>query len=582
MQHFLLISILLLFDLATVHCQIPLPSTPYLPPNASSGAQPSPSQSTLPNPQWSNLLGNLIYFYDAQRSGKLPSTNRVPWRNDSALDDGSDVKLDLSGGYYDAGDYIKATYPLSFTLMSICWGAIEFGQGYDMSNQTAYLDSMLRWGLDWLIKAHPSNSTLYVLVGDANTDDAYWGGDLGIPKPRTSYQINDTSPGTDAAAGASAAFAACSALYNNQPLKVSSSTPASLQNTTYGAELLQHAQQLYSFAVNASGGQRLYQVSVPAVAAAYGSSTYTDELALAALFLSLAQNSSSLFQQAESFYSTYSLGNQNGILNWDSKTPALALLFTQIASTRPDIGRNLSSWQAEAERYFDNVINIRIPGFLTKGGLLFYNGYSDTSSLNPALTAAMMLFMYAPSASTWEKQQAYIAFANNQLNYALGNNPMSVPYIVGSNPNSPQNPHSAIASGGNDISQVDTSPPQEAYVLYGAVVGGPDVHDQFFDIRSDWPETEPALDINTPMLTLAAWKVMNDTSDPFFTSLKAGEYDARRPKGTPCDGAFPCNSNSIFQKGGKIAMIVVLAVVGSVILGLFGYWMVLAFTNKKA
>ena len=54
--------------------------------------------------------------------------------------------------------------------MSICWGAIEYGQGlstklefitenltnleigYDITNQTAYLDSMLRWGLDWLIK----------------------------------------------------------------------------------------------------------------------------------------------------------------------------------------------------------------------------------------------------------------------------------------------------------------------------------------------------------------------------------------------------------------------------------------------
>lgn len=84
-------------------------------------------------------------------------------------------------------DYSKDTFPLvsvvycaqktllikiaqSFALMSICWGATDFGkgkpdmlnllkkkihsytEGYDMANQTAYLDSMLRWGLDWLIK----------------------------------------------------------------------------------------------------------------------------------------------------------------------------------------------------------------------------------------------------------------------------------------------------------------------------------------------------------------------------------------------------------------------------------------------
>jgi endoglucanase len=47
-----------------------------------------------------------------------------------------------------------------------------------------------------------------------------------------------------------------------------------------------------------------------------------------------------------------------------------------------------------------------------------------------------------------------------------------------------------MASGGNDLSNIDTSPPQEAYVLYGGVVGGPDKNDRFYDIRSDWPETE--------------------------------------------------------------------------------------------
>jgi len=47
-----------------------------------------------------------------------------------------------------------------------------------------------------------------------------------------------------------------------------------------------------------------------------------------------------------------------------------------------------------------------------------------------------------------------------------------------------------MASGGNDLNLIDTLPPQEAYILYGAVVGGPDDKDRFYDIRSDWPETE--------------------------------------------------------------------------------------------
>lgn len=82
--------------------QLSLPSSPWLPPNASSGAVPSTTDRS-PNPQWITLLGDLIYFYEEQRSGTLPSTNRVSWRNSSAVDDGEDVGLDLSGGYYDAG-----------------------------------------------------------------------------------------------------------------------------------------------------------------------------------------------------------------------------------------------------------------------------------------------------------------------------------------------------------------------------------------------------------------------------------------------------------------------------------------------
>lgn len=61
--------------------------------------------------------------------------------------------------------------------MSICWGATDFGAGhhldlsllsddvltvrfvslgYDMAKQTPYLDDMLRWSLDWLMKVRTS------------------------------------------------------------------------------------------------------------------------------------------------------------------------------------------------------------------------------------------------------------------------------------------------------------------------------------------------------------------------------------------------------------------------------------------
>ena len=96
-SHFLLIPLV-----SSALAQVPLP-IPFLPPNATAGAQPSSSSGGSPNLQWSTLLGNTIWFYEAQRSGMLPSINRVKWRNDSAVNDGSDVGVDLGGGYYDAG-----------------------------------------------------------------------------------------------------------------------------------------------------------------------------------------------------------------------------------------------------------------------------------------------------------------------------------------------------------------------------------------------------------------------------------------------------------------------------------------------
>lgn len=139
-----------------------------------------------------------------------------------------------------------------------------------------------------------------------------------------------------------------------------------MQDSTYASTLLGHAESLYSFAVNASGGQQVYQDAVPQVADAYGSSTFEDELTIAALLLALATNSSDYFNQAENYYNQNRL-NQDDILNWDSKTPASAVLFAQITSSRTDLGGNLSAWQTEVERYFDSIVDGNSRGSLTDG-----------------------------------------------------------------------------------------------------------------------------------------------------------------------------------------------------------------------
>ncbi|WP_315373230.1 glycoside hydrolase family 9 protein, partial [Paenibacillus xylanexedens] len=50
------------------------------------------------NQNYAEALQKAIYFYEAQRSGPLPASNRVEWRGNSGMQDGADVGVDLTGG----------------------------------------------------------------------------------------------------------------------------------------------------------------------------------------------------------------------------------------------------------------------------------------------------------------------------------------------------------------------------------------------------------------------------------------------------------------------------------------------------
>ncbi|KAK8861677.1 hypothetical protein IAR55_002500 [Kwoniella newhampshirensis] len=556
------------------------PSPTYSPPSATAGLA---SSTSSPNTQWSAVLGNSLYFYDAQRSGRLDQGtygNRVSWRNDSALNDGSDWNLDLTGGWYDAGDYIKATFPMTFTLSALSWGALTHGGGYDLAQQTAYLDGTLRWGFDWLIKAHPSNDVLFVQVGSGEVDNAYWGGDENIPTPRPGYPVNSSSPGTDAWASAATAFSLGSLLYTpsiSYNTTSSSAPPSSIADANYAATLLSHARALYATANTTSPRQTYYETLGESVAA-YASSNWNDDLCLSALALALATNDSSYYADAYSYYTQYRLSGSQEVWNWDSAIPAIYVMFAELATARPGLAvgaglsTNLTGWQTEVETYFDRIVNGNLRrGYLTRGGLLYFEGDSDEASLNPAVAITMLMFKYAPLASSSSKTESYNNFAHGQLSYLMGDNPMNVPYIVGQHPNSPQNPHSAPASGGDNIQAIRTSPQTEAHVLYGAVVGGPLSDDRFWDWRDDWVQTEVALDYNAMIPTLASMQLLNNTADPHYVDVQAGTYSI--PTDPPCDAALPCGGGGGGLSAGAKAGIAIGVILGVLlILCGIGFW----------
>lgn len=63
---------------------------------------------------------------------------------------------------------------------------------------------------------------------------------------------------------------------------------------------------------------------------------------------------------------------------------------------------------------------------LCTGGLLYFPGDSDEASLNPALNVAMLMWRYVASdlASSSSQHDKYQVFAQKQVDYVLGRNPM--------------------------------------------------------------------------------------------------------------------------------------------------------------
>lgn len=77
---------------------------------------------------YGQVLGLSMMFYEAQRSGKLPPTNRIKWRDDAGLDHKAPDGRDVTGGWYDAGDNVKFNLPMAWSAGVLAWSLVEFEQ----------------------------------------------------------------------------------------------------------------------------------------------------------------------------------------------------------------------------------------------------------------------------------------------------------------------------------------------------------------------------------------------------------------------------------------------------------------------
>lgn len=420
---------------------------------------------------YSEALQKSFFFYEAQRSGRLPATNRVKWRGDSALGDGSDVGKDLTGGYYDAGDCVKFGLPLTSSLTLLAWGGLEYKAGYEKAAQWNYLLDAVRWGTDWLIKAHTAPNELYGQVAEGHVDHAFWGPPETMINARKAFKIDAARPGSDLAGETAAALASASILFKD-------SDPA------YSATLLSHARQLYSFADTYRGK---YSDSITDARNFYNSySGYYDELVWAGVWLYKATGEQTYLTKAESLYNERVKGGLVGwTQSWDDKGYGAAILLAQLTGK--------SAYKQDAEAFLDfwtvgrNGQKVKY----TSGGLAWLDQWG---SLRYSANTAFLAFIYGDTVNDYNRR--YRDFAERQINYMLGDNPNQRSYVVGFGNNPPKNPHHRAAHGSttNNIN----NPVNNRHVLYGALVGGPSSADDnaYADDRGNYVTNEVALDYN--------------------------------------------------------------------------------------
>ena len=415
-----------------------------------------------------------LLFYECQRSGPLPKTNRIYWRHDSMVDAGADVGVDLTGGYYDAGDNVKFNFPQAATITLLAWSGIEFAEGYKKAGQFEYLLDAVKWGTDYFLKCHSGKNELYVQVGDGQVDHSWWVAPEYIQYKYPSFKIDEKHPGTEVAAETAASFAAASILFKDV-------------DSAYSSTLLEHAIELYDFADKFRGK---YVEACPNAQGFYNTyNGFNDELAWGAVWLYYATGEEeynekySVIADAEySEYDPFRYTGCTGPISWDDKRPGAYVLIAKLTKDENRL--------KIAEEYCDEILTQP----KTPGGLWYDKQLSMWASNRYAANAASMLAVYAnmlPEGNP--KREKYISFVQSQIDYILGDNPAGVNYVVGAEENSPRSVHHRGASG---VDMPTNKPSFNIYTLYGALAGGPGPNDSYKDDRSNYEMNEVALDYN--------------------------------------------------------------------------------------
>lgn len=420
-------------------------------------------------------LAMSLYFFDSNACGKNITDGPLTWRGDchtydaeasvgsldgslkSVVDPDGDGKIDVSGGWHDAGDHIKFNLTIGFGLSSL--GMSEyFNEGiYEKVGARDHLEYEMRWGADYLMKTTYLDDSGNVaaiahVVADGGADHAIWSAPEVQTYDRPVYWLT-ASKNNSAVCGemASGLLASAYVLKDSDP--------------AYSAECIKYAKALIDFGTKNVGNEG------GGLSSFYGTdSMYQDEMALASAWLYI-------LGEGPKPTLTPNAGQYNGIYDyylysWDKVWQGYAALM----------------YKATGESVFAEELKFELnnQGGLTEG-TYNANGWG-ASRYNCAKQMNSYLIADGDPSSSYAKGAKY------QIDTILGDNSTGYSFLIGYGDKWPTHIHHRAANpGGEGITSAQN--PEAKYTNYGMLVGGID-GGGYEDHADRYQYTEGALDYN--------------------------------------------------------------------------------------
>ncbi|MDE6789583.1 MAG: glycoside hydrolase family 9 protein [Ruminococcus sp.] len=475
---------------------------------------------------YARALQYSIYFYDANMCGtEVEENNLLSWRGDchtydskvpmqpastgdgyqngtnlsqafmdkykDILDPDSDGCIDVAGGFHDAGDHVKFGIPENYAAATLGWGYYEFRDSYVKTGQDGHIETILRYFNDYLMKCTFRDDRGKVIahcyqVGEGGIDHAIWQSPEVDIMVRPAWFLTAEKPQTDYVASAAGSLAI-------NYLNFKDTDPE------YAHKSLDYAKALWNFA---NDNPKELSDNSDGPLQFYNSSKWEDDYCWAGAWLYLCTEDKSYLKDLMPYVDLYAPSGY--CYNWNDMWGGAISLLGIIDQTYPEL--ELQNMYREVNGktiyepadFWEQVYKC----YSTWQGLETAGGYAFLSQWGSARynTAMQFIGLVYDKYTNNGKPGEFSNWAQKQMHYVMGDNPLNRSYIVGYNENSVKYPHHRAASG--LLSAEDTR--EQRHVLWGALAGGPDGSDKHNDTTNDYIYNEVTIDYNAAFVGACA------------------------------------------------------------------------------